>query len=82
MIQMMLINSTLTGNSATAEVNFKAVEAPVITVAGTFTGVPDAALKGDVAVELVPDDTSLDTVNYHLQRQLMVIIHMHRNILF
>ncbi len=23
-------------------------------------GVPDAALKGDIAVELVPDDTSLD----------------------
>ena len=52
---------TLTGNSATAEVNFKAVEAPVATVAGTFQGVPDAALKGDIAVELVPDDTSLDS---------------------
>lgn len=59
---------TLTGNSATAEVNFKAVEAPVATVAGTFTGVPDAALKGDVAVELVPDDTSLDTVTLSLTK--------------
>lgn len=59
---------TLTGNSATAEVNFKAVEAPVATVAGTFTGVPDAALKGDIAVELVPDDTSLDTVTLSLTK--------------
>lgn len=29
---------------------------------------PDAALKGDVAVELVPDDTSLDTVTLSLTK--------------
>ena len=50
---------TLTGNEADASADFSVVEAEVATVTGTFTGVPDSALKGDLELVLVPEDDML-----------------------
>lgn len=59
---------TLVGNEPTATQNFKIVEAPVATVSGTVTGIPDSALKGELGVELVPDNTAISNIPLKLTK--------------
>ncbi len=53
----------LSGNGPTATQNFTIADAPQMSVSGTFTGVPDAAIVGDgLGVELVPDNTAMEHI--------------------
>ncbi|MDO5403320.1 MAG: pectinesterase family protein, partial [Eubacteriales bacterium] len=59
---------TLTGNDAQASYNFKVVEAPVTNISGTLTGVPDSACKADLGMRLIPDDSTLNSVDVVLTK--------------
>lgn len=58
---------TLTGNGATATVDFKIVEASVVSLSGTISGIPADAVKGELAVKFVPENTALEAVTAELK---------------
>lgn len=59
---------TLTGNEATATQNFTLVAAPVASLSGMVTGIPDSALKGTLGVELVPDNPAISNIPLKLTK--------------
>ena len=58
----------LTGNDGAASYNFKVVDAPVTTVSGTLAGVPDSGCKAELKLELIPDDSTLNSVDVALTK--------------
>lgn len=59
---------TLEGNDATATYNASVVTAPVATIKGTISGIPDSALKGDLGVQFVSDDVTMLPVDAQLTK--------------
>lgn len=60
---------TLTGNGSAAEHNFKIADSPVATISnGTFEGVMDADLKGEIKVVFTPKDSTMDSYELALQK--------------
>lgn len=59
---------TLIGNDATATANFSIVKAVLTEISGTVTGVDDSTLKGELVVNLVPDNKALQTIQLQTTR--------------
>ncbi len=59
---------TLEGNDATATYNASVVTAPIVTISGTLSGVPDSALKGDLGMQFVPDDVTMLPIDAQLTK--------------
>lgn len=58
----------LTGNGVSAVQDFSIAMAEVANISGTLTGIPDNALKGTLGMALVPEDSTLNTVEVVLNR--------------
>lgn len=59
---------TLEGNESTATYNASVVTAPIVTISGTLSGVPDSALKGDLGMQFVPDDVTMLPIDAQLTK--------------